>query len=321
MESAETTVSPREPQSSDSLVTVVIALAANALLAAVKSVAALATGSASMVAEAAHSWADTANECFLLVAERSGRRPRDTEHPRGYGRSTYIWSLVAAFGLFSAGAMFSVYHGVSQLSGSSAKGNFAVSYLVLGIAFLLESTSFLQATRQVRRDAKVAGLHPLRYVNHTSDPTVRAVFLEDLAALWGLLIAGVAIACHQVTGDPIYDAFGSIGVGVLLAVVAVFLMRRNMEYLLGTGLSDEQRAKVLAGLLAHPEIERITYLHAEYVGPQLLFVVAAVDLTGDDTEAHLALRFQRLEAEIEQSASIADAVLTLASPSEPELRP
>jgi cation diffusion facilitator family transporter len=321
MESVGVTVSPPGPQQSGSLVTVIVALSANALLALVKSVAALATGSASMVAEAAHSWADAGNECFLLIAERSGRRPRDTEHPRGYGRATYIWSLVAAFGLFSAGAMFSVYHGISQLSGSSTKGNFTVSYVVLGIAFLLESMSFLQATRQVRSDAREFGLHPLRYLNHTSDPTVRAVFLEDFSALLGLLIAGTAIAAHQVTGDPAFDALGSIGVGALLAVVAVFLMRRNMEYLLGEGLSPEQRSRVLSTLLAHPEIERITYLHAEYVGPQLLFVVAAVDLTGDDTEGPLALRFQRLEADIEKDPMIADAVLTMAPPGEPELRP
>jgi len=217
--------------------------------------------------------------------------------------------------------MFSIYHGVSQLSGSSAKGNFTVSYAVLGIAFLLESASFFQATRLVRSGAKEVGLHPLRYLNHTSDPTVRAVFLEDFSALLGLVIAGTAIAAHQVTGDPAYDALGSIGVGALLAVVAVFLMRRNMEYLLGEGLSPEQRSRVLASLLDHPEIERITYLHAEYVGPRLLFVVAAVDLTGDDSEGHLALRFRRLEADIEKDPKIADAVLTLAPPGEPELRP
>ena len=321
MESPGAPDPPPDHQHGGSLVTVLVAAGANALLAAVKSGAAVVSGSASMVAEAAHSWADTGNECFLLIAERSGHRPRDAAHPRGYGRSTYIWSLVAAFGLFSAGAMFSIYHGVSQLSGSSAKGNFLLNYAVLGTAFVLESVSFVQASRQVSRDSKAVGLHPLRYVNHTSDPTVRAVFLEDLSALLGLLIAGTAIVAHHLTGDPAYDALGSIGVGVLLALVAVFLMRRNMEYLLGTGLSAEQRSRVLASLLAHSEVERITYLHAEYVGPRQLFVVAAVDLTGDDPEGQLALRFQRVEADIEQDPLIADAVLTLAPPGAPELTP
>ena len=310
---------PEPPTSS--FVTVLVALSANALLALVKSVAAIATGSAAMVAEAAHSWADTGNEGFLLIAERSGRRPGDPEHPRGYGRSTYIWSLVAAFGLFSAGAVFSIYHGVTQLTGSSAKGNFTVSYIVLTFAVLLESTSLHQVTRQARSEATQLEVHVLRYLNQTSDPTVRAVFFEDFSAIVGILIAGTAIATHQLTGDPVYDALGSIGVGGLLAVVAVFLMRRNMDYLLGQSPSAEQRSRILSTLLAHPEIERITYLHAEYVGPRSLFVVAAVDLTGDDPEGRLALRFQRLEADIERDPMVADVVLTLAQPGQPELGP
>ena len=306
---------------SGSLLTVVVAMGANALIAVAKTLAAVLTGSASMVAEAAHSWADTANEGFLLIAERSGHRPRDAEHPRGYGRATYTWSLVAAFGLFSAGAMFSIYHGLLELSSSSAIGSFAVNYAVLAVAFVLEATSFVQATRQVRSEARASGVHPLRYVNRTSDPTVRAVFMEDFSALLGLLIATSAIAAHQLTGDPTYDALGSIGVGLLLAGTAVFLMRRNMQYLLGEGISPAHQSRVLASLLAHPEIERITYLHTEYVGPQRLFVVAAVDLTGDDTEAHLAPRLQRLAADIEGDPLIADVVLTLAVPGDPDLVP
>ncbi len=129
------------------------------------------------------------------------------------------------------------------------------------------------------------------------------MFFEDLAALLGILITAGAIGLHQATGDPVWDALGSIGVGLLLAAVAVFLMRRNMEYLLGEGISAELQGRVLGRLLAHPEIKRITYLHVEYVGPQRVFVVAAVDLVGDDTEDHLALRFRRVEADIEREPS------------------
>ncbi len=257
----------------------------------------------------------------MLIAERRGQRPRDADHPRGYGRATYIWSLIAAFGLFSAGSVFSIYHGVAQLSGKSGSEHFTVNYVILAVAFVLETLSFVQATRQVRNNAQTFGLHPLRYVTRTSDPTLPAVFFEDLSALLGLVIAGAAIGAHQATGDAVYDALGSIGVGLLLGVVAVFLIRRNMEYLLGEGLSPEQQSRVLTRLLSHPEIERITYLHIEYVGPQKLFVVAAVDLTGDDAEGHLALRFKRLEADIEQDPLITDVVLTLAPPDEPALLP
>jgi cation diffusion facilitator family transporter len=303
-----------------STLTVVVALLANALLAVAKSGAAALTGSAAMVAEAAHSWSDTGNEIFLFIAERSGRRPRDDSHPRGYGRQTYIWSLVAAFGLFSAGAMVSIWRGVSDLmSEPGGSDSFTINYVILGVALVLEGSSFLQATRQVHGRASSLGLHPVRYVSRTSDSTLRAVFLEDSSALVGIVLAGAGIGLHQLTGRPAYDACGSIAVGLLLAAVAVFLMRRNMAYLLGQGLSAGLQQEVLRILVSHPEIDRVTYLHAEYVGPSRLFVVAAVDLVGDDPESHLALRFRRVEADIERSDLIEDAVLTPAPPDEPAL--
>ncbi|MFB9313256.1 cation diffusion facilitator family transporter [Nocardioides plantarum] len=303
------------------MLTVVVALVANTLLALAKSVAAVLTGSAAMVAEAAHSWADTGNEVFLLVAERRGARPRDAEHPRGYGRATYTWSLVAAFGLFSAGAVVSVWHGVTELSAEAGEESFTVNYVVLAIAFVLEGTSFLQATRQVHGAAGRIGLHPLRYVSRTSDPTLRAVFFEDLSALIGILLAAAGIGLHQATGDPVWDAAASIAIGVLLGVVAVFLMRRNMEYLVGTGTSPELRDRVLGLLLGHREVERVTYLHLEYVGPRRMFAVAAVDLMGDDTEDHLAVRLRRVETAIETDDLIEDLVLTLSQPGDADLAP
>ncbi|MDH2413166.1 cation diffusion facilitator family transporter [Nocardioides sp. CER19] len=305
----------------ESLLTVIVALTANGLLAIAKSAAAILTGSAAMVAEAAHSWADTGNEFFLILAERRGGRPRDEAHPRGYGQATYIWSLVAAFGLFSAGAMVSIWHGVTDLLHPSHEesSTFIANYVVLALALALEGTSFLQATRQVRGAAKRLRLHPLRYVDRTSNPTVRAVFLEDLAALIGIALAAAGIGLHQLTGEAAYDAIGSILIGLLLAVVAVFLMRRNMEYLMGEALDPGLRQQVLGRMLAHPQIDRITYLHVEYVGPQRLFVVAAVDLVGDDVESHLALRLRTVEADIETDDLIEDAILTLAPPDEPAL--
>lgn len=305
----------------ESLLTVVVALAANALLAAAKSAAAAITGSAAMVAEAAHSWADTGNEVLLLVAERSGRRPRDAVHPRGYGRATYIWSLVAAFGLFSAGAVVSVWHGLTSLDASGDDGDFLVNYVILAIGLLLEGSSFLQASRQVSGEARRWRMRPFQYVASTSNPTLRAVWFEDFTALLGLGLAGIGIALHQVTGDAAWDAAGSIAIGLLLGVVAVFLMRQNMAYLLGVGLTPTLQKRVLGGILSHPQVERVTSLHVEYVGPRRLFVVAAVDLVGDDQESSLAVRLRRVEAELETAPMIEDAVLTLSLPDEPSLQP
>jgi cation diffusion facilitator family transporter len=313
---------PEGPTQGQSLFTVLVALTANGLLAIAKSVAAVLTGSAAMVAEAAHSWADTGNEGFLVVAERSGRRPRDEEHPRGYGRATYAWSMVAAFGLFTAGAVVSIWHGVTELmAGSTGEVSYTINYVVLAIAFVLEGTSLVQASRQVHGASRRFGMHPLRFVARTSNPTLRAVFFEDFSAVLGIFIAAVGIGLHQLTGDPRYDALGSIAIGVLLGFVAVFLIRRNMDYLLGEAPTDDTRAAVVAGLLEHPQVERLTYLHLEYVGPQRLFVVAAVDLVGDDTEVHLGLRLRAVEADIERNPLIEDAVLTVAPPDEASLAP
>ena len=313
---------PSDGSGGESTLTVIVALVANGLLATAKSVAAFLTGSASMVAEAAHSWSDTGNEVFLLVAERRGERPRDASHPRGYGRAAYTWSLVAAFGLFSAGAVVSIWHGVTALLGESEDApSFLTNYIVLGIAFVLEGISFIQASRQVHGAAKRWGLHPLRFVTTTSNPTLRAVFFEDFSALVGLLLAGGGIFLHQLTGIAAFDAIGSILIGVLLALVAVFLMRRNMQYLVGEGLSPALRDRVLSSLLKLPEIERITYLHIEYVGASKLFVVAAVDLTGDDAEPDLAVRLRGLEDQVENDDLIEDAIFTLSLPDEPSLAP
>ena len=309
------------PDPDSSLFTVVVALGANALLAVAKTVAATVTGSAAMVAEAAHSWSDTGNEVFLLVAERRGKRPRDDAHPRGYGRATYIWSLVAAFGLFSAGAVVSVWHGLTELLGEPGKASYTANYVVLGIAFVLEGTSFVQATRQVHGEAQRYRRSPMRFVTETSNPTLRAVFFEDASALAGLVLAAAGITLHQVTGHHEYDAISSILIGLLLAGVALFLMRRNMAYLLGEAQGPEVRASVLAAVLDHPDVDRVTYLHVEFVGPQRLFVVAAVDLTGDDREGDLAVRLRRVEHDVERSDLIEDAVLTLSLPSDPSLTP
>ena len=302
----------------ESALTVIIALVANGLLAAAKTFAAFVTGSASMMAESAHSWADTGNEVFLLIAEKMGRKPRDESHPRGYGRLTYVWSLVAAFGLFSAGAIVSIWHGVTELFAEPETPSYTMNYIILAIAFVLEGSSFVQASRQVHGASRRWRMHPLRFVERTSNATLRAVFFEDFSALLGILFAAVGIGLHQLTGQAWWDAIGSIAIGLLLGFVAVFLMRRNMDYLLGEG-SPEMRQRVLAALCSHDDIDHVTYLHVEWVGPSRLFVVAAVDLTGDDAEPDLARRLREVEKDVEDNDLIEDAVLTLAHPDDEPL--
>jgi cation diffusion facilitator family transporter len=299
--------------------TVVLAFFANLAVAIAKTVAALLTGSASMVAEAAHSWADTGNEIFLLVADRRGSIARDDEHPLGYGRETYFWSTIAAFGLFTAGAVVSVWHGVQELGSSESNGAFWVDYLVLGVSAVLEGISFRQALRQARAAAREQGSGILSHILASSNPTLRAVFAEDSAALIGLGIALVGILLHQLTGNAVYDAIGSILVGVLLGVVAVILIERNRRFLVGQATSPGLNAAVLKILLDRPDIDRVTYIHLEFVGPGRVYLVAAIDLSGNEDEARVAVGLRRIERDIETNEHIEQAVLTLSAPDEQSL--
>jgi cation diffusion facilitator family transporter len=308
-----------EPKANESLPTVIVAFVANLLIAIAKSVAAVITGSASMLAEAAHSWADAGNEVFLLFADRRSDRQRDSNHPLGYGREAYVWSMFAAFGLFTAGAVVSISHGISELIHPEPAADFPIAYTVLAIAFVLEGISFIQATRQARRAARALGRPTLEHVWITSNPTLRAVFAEDAAALIGLLIAAAGVGLHQLTGSAVPDALGSLLVGVLLGVVAVVLIDRNRRFLIGESVSPAMREEVLRGLLERAEVERVTYLHLEFVGPGRMYLVAAVDMSGDDVEHTLAVRLRRLEHQLEGRESVEEAVLTLSTADEPSL--
>jgi cation diffusion facilitator family transporter len=307
------------PGGSESVTTVLVALGANVLVAAAKSAAAVVTGSASILAEAAHSWADAGNEVFLLIANRRSRRPPDRAHPLGHGREAYVWSLFAALGLFVAGAAVSVTHGVQELIRPEPASEFVVGYVVLAVAFVLEGASLLQSVRQARHEAQSFHRDLIEHILATSDPTLRAVFAEDSAALIGLVIAAAGVAGHQLTGSSIPDAIGSILVGVLLAVVAIVLINRNRRFLIGEEADPRVRSATLQALLDAPEVARVTYLRLEIVGPRMVSVIGDVDLTGDDTESHLALRLRALEARISASPAVVGAVLSLSAPDEPTL--
>ena len=295
------TESPRESKQVDqSLLTVLVAFLANLLIAIAKSVAAAITASASMLAEAAHSWADAGNEILLLIADRRSDRGRDSGHPMGFGREAYVWSMFAAFGLFTAGAVVSIWHGIQELLKPEEASNYLVAYVVLAIAFVLEGISFIQAMTQARRMAAVRDRSVPSFVLNTSNPTLRAVVAEDAAALIGIAIATVGIALHQITGSVIPDAIGSILVGVLLGIVAVVLIDRNRRFLVGETVTSEVRQKVLQNLLDRPDIDRITYLHLEYVGPDRLYLVASVDMAGDDVEHNLAVRLRQVLVHADQ---------------------
>jgi len=304
----------------ESTLTVIVAFFANLAIAVAKTVVALVTGSASMLAESSHSWADTGNQILLFIADRRGRRAPDASHPFGYGREAYVWSMFAALGLFTAGAAVSVWNGVTKLTEPAGEDvSYTWAYVVLGIAFILEGVSFTQAFRQTRREAHELDRTVLEHALETSDPTLRAVFAEDSAALIGLVIAALGVYLHQVTGDPVYDAVGSILVGLLLGAVAIVLINRNRVFLTGEEADPRLRSAAIERIKALPEVVRVVYVRLEFVGPRQLLLVASVDLAGEAPETRVAYTLRDLERQLEEDPNITEAVITLATPEDPSL--
>jgi len=289
--------------------TVVVALVANAGIAVAKLAAAAVTGSSAMFAEAIHSVADTGNEVLLIVAQRRG------------GREAYFWALLAAIGVFVVGGALAIYQGIHELVHPTPVESFGIAYAVLGVAFVLEAISFLQATHHLRAEARRFDRDLLSHVVLTSDPTTRAVFAEDAAALVGITVAFAGIGLHQLTDSVVPDAVASILIGLVLAGVALFLGERNRDFLVGEEVSPAAKARIAGYIAAYPGIVEVRHLTVTFTGPDEVWVVARVDvddgLTGRGVEA-LVVDVERTL--IQRSAAIARADIVPIG-SAPVLRP
>jgi cation diffusion facilitator family transporter len=269
--------------------TVLVALIANLGVAFAKSVAAIVTRSTAMSAEAAHAFADSGNQVLLLVAQRRSTRGPDERHPFGHGREAYFWALIASVVVFVAGAAFSAREGISELISPVGASSFIIAYVVLAISLLMDGVSLRQAVRQLRGEALMFRRDVLDQVMLTSDPTVRAVFAEDAAAIVGDLIALVGVGLHQATGSPTPDSLSALLIGLLLIGVGIQLARRNRDFLLGEQASPPALEKVRSFLVAYPGVVAVRELLVTFVGPRRLWVLARLDidddLRGDEVEA------------------------------------
>jgi cation diffusion facilitator family transporter len=272
--------------------TVLIALAANAAIAVVKAFAGALSGSAAMLAEAAHSIADTANQIFLLVSIRRGQRRPDREHPFGHGKERFFWSFLAAVLIFLAGAVFSAGQGILELMRSSGEASYGIVYGTLAFAFVAEGISLIRAVRQTRADARKAGKSWRKFIRETTEPAAKTVVAEDTVAVGGVVVAALGVGLHQVTGNVAWDAAAALVVGAILVYVAYLLGSNYKALLIGAGARPEEVRRLRQALATHPGVDEVLDLRTMYVGPESLLVAARVDLADDgrDAEAieHLA---------------------------------
>jgi cation diffusion facilitator family transporter len=232
-------------------------------------------GSSAMLAEAAHSAADTLNQAFLLTSLRRGERPADPRHPFGYGQERYFWSLLAAFGIFIAGAGFSVFEGLLALRGGST-GNPLIAYVVLAVAGIAEGTSLIRVLVQFRSEARRNHLEVVDHVRSSPDTTVKATLFEDSAAMIGLALAALGLALRQVTGSPVWDGAASIAIGGLLVAVAVRLGLDSRDFLIGRAADPRELEMIRAEIEQAPGVDALVDLRTMHLGPEHLIVAARV---------------------------------------------
>ena len=271
-----------------SLGTVLVAGGANLAIAVAKIVAGFLSGSSAMLAEGAHSVADTVNQLFLLTAITRSKKPADVRHPFGYGMERYFWALLAAVGIFVLGAGFSVYEGIHTLFHPEPVEALVVAYIVLGISFVFEGTSWLKALLQLRREAGEERVGILTHVFTTPDPTVKTVAFEDTAALVGILVAGGGITLHAVTGNGVYDGIASILIGLLLVGVAISLGSSSKRNLIGEAVPQQVRDGLTQVINETAGVDVVVELLTMRLGPDDVLVAARVDVddssSGGDVE-------------------------------------
>jgi cation diffusion facilitator family transporter len=287
-----------------------------------KMVAGLLTGSAAMLAEAAHSVADSTTQGLLLAALRQSERPADRRHPFGYGKVRFFWSLIAAVSIFVTGALFSVYEGVGTIFGGGEEQTLAwVAFLVLALSFLMEATSWIRAASQIRRERDAERQSLIEYLRSTDDPTVKTVFFEDTAALVGLLIAFAGVGLHLLTGSALWDGLASLLIGVLLGVVAYLLGRTNMRLLIGQQADRRLVWAIYAHLTAKPEVDQVVDLLTMLTGTDKVLLCARVDFANSLSTDELERACVRIDGELRREFTDLDEIFLEPVPrTDPSLR-
>jgi cation diffusion facilitator family transporter len=246
---------------------------ANLGIAVTKTIAAAITGSGAMLAESIHSFADCGNQGLLFLGLRAAKKKPDPEHPLGYGKEIYFWSFIVALILFSMGGLFSIYEGIHKFHLHEGLKNPIIAIVVLAFSMILEASSLYGCLTQINKTRQSGSLWTWYKNSRKSELVV--VLGEDIAALLGLSFALVSVVLAMVTGNPVYDAFGSMGIGALLVIVSIFLAVKVKSLLIGQSADDETRIQIRTNLEARPEIDRIFNLITLQLGPHIMVAVKA----------------------------------------------
>lgn len=271
----------------DSIRSILYALFANLAIAIAKGFAAFWTGSSAMLAEAIHSLADSGNQLLLLFGMKQSKRPPDANYPLGYGKSIYFWSFLVAVILFSLGGMFSLYEGVHKLTNPQPITKPMIAIGVLVFAIIAESVSLWGCMRAVNKERDGRPLH--KWFRQSRSSELIVVFGEDVAALLGLVLALVAVLAAAITGNPIYDAIGTILIGVLLIIIAFMIAVEVKALLIGQGVEGHVHEQMERFLLEQPEVDHLYNLLTLQMGPDAVVAVKVkMHPTGSDTALILA---------------------------------
>lgn len=285
----------------DSTLSVVTALAANVGVGLVKLFAGLFSGSGALLSEAAHSAGDSTTELLLLVALRRSERPADRQHPFGYGKERYFWSLLAAVAIFVSGAAFSIFEGIHTILGPSEdSGMLWVTYPALAIAFVFEGTSLRVAVRQLRTHIQRRHQTLRQYIANPIDPTVNSVTLEDSAALVGICLAALGVGLHQLTGAKAWDGLASLAIGCLLLVVAFVLARTCEALLIGKQADPRLMRAIEQRLEDQDEVVDVVDLLTMLTGTGRVLLCTRVDFVDTVTAGELERACVRVAGQLNE---------------------
>lgn len=276
---------------------IIAAFLANLGIAIAKLVGFALTRSAGLLAEAAHSLADTGNQALLMFGSKRASRQPDRRSPFGYGRERYFWAFVVALVLFSMGGLFALYEGIQKVTHPHETKNLGIAIGILVFAILLETYSLRTAVKEANH-VRPKGMSWWQFIRRSRSPELPVVLLEDVGAEIGLFIALGGVLVAKATGDPRWDAVGSIAIGVLLIVIAIVLAVETKGLLMGETASEESEAAISAAVTDHPLVHRLINLKTQHIGPDELLVGVKVEFDGTLTVPQLAEAINAVEAEI-----------------------